>query len=108
MFADDYRGDVINFRGEFRTHGTSKQAATSRAGLFLRVVGGQRAGRPVTERAALTDPDNHLVMISGDRDWAGQQVTARVPEDANSVMFGVFLAGPGRIEMRDPELARAD
>ena len=47
-------------------------------------------------------------MISGDRDWTSHQVTARVLEDSNSVVFGVFLAGPGRIEMRNAELARAD
>jgi hypothetical protein len=27
--------------------------------------------------------------------------------DANTVAFGLFLAGPGRIELRDPELTRA-
>ena len=58
--------------------------------------------------AAVNDPDNNLVMISGDRDWTSYQVTARVLEDSNSVIFGVFLAGPGRIEMRNAELARAD
>jgi hypothetical protein len=63
---------------------------------------------PLTERAAVNDPDNNLVMISGDGDWTSHQVTVRVPEDSNSVIFGAFLAGPGRIEMRNAGLARAD
>ena len=108
MFADDYRGAVVTFRGEFRTSGMTSPAATGGAGLFLRIVGESDTRLPATERAALTDPDNHLVPISGDRDWAGQQVTARVPEGASGVIFGVFLAGPGRIEMRDLDLAHAE
>jgi RNA polymerase sigma-70 factor (ECF subfamily) len=109
MFADDYRGAVVTFRGEFRIQGTAGAAAgdagaPSRAGLFLRVVSGADVRQPRTERAAISDPDNHLVMISGDGDWTSHQVTARVPEDGNSVAFGVFLAGRGRIEMRHTEL----
>ena len=101
MFADDYRGAAVTFRGEFRTRGT----ASSRAGLFLRVVSGQDARLPVTERAAVDDPDNNIVMIPGDRDWTSHEVTARVSADSNTVIFGVFLAGPGEIEMRNAELA---
>ena len=33
-------------------------------------------------------------------------VTAPIPDDANTVAFGLFLAGPGRIGLRDPELTR--
>ena len=111
MFADDYRGDLVTFRGEFRTRGTAGTGAagtSTAAGLFLRVVGGQDVRLPLTERAAVNDPANNIVMISGDRDWTGQQVTARVPDDANTIIFGVFLAGPGRVEVRDADLARAD
>jgi RNA polymerase sigma-70 factor (ECF subfamily) len=104
IFADDYRGDAVTFRGEFRTHGT----AQGRAGLFLRVVSEDDTRLPLTERAAVNDPDNNLVMISGDGDWTSHQVTVRVLHDSNSVVFGVFLAGPGRIEMRSAELTRAD
>jgi hypothetical protein len=32
-------------------------------------------------------------------------VTARVPDDANTLVFGIFLSGRGRIEMRNTELA---
>jgi RNA polymerase sigma-70 factor (ECF subfamily) len=108
MFADDYRGDAVTFRGEFRTSGTTRTDAASRAGLFLRIVSGDGTRLPLTERAAVDDPSNNLVMISGDGDWTSHQVTVRVPDDSNSVIFGVFLAGPGRIEMRNAELARAD
>jgi hypothetical protein len=29
-----------------------------------------------------------------------------VPSDSDAVVFGIFLAGPGRIELRNPELLR--
>ena len=52
MYADDYRGAVVTFRGEFRS-----EAAADRAGLFLRVSQDPRGIRgPLTERAALDDP----------------------------------------------------
>ncbi|MGH3253796.1 MAG: hypothetical protein ACRDOU_00080 [Streptosporangiaceae bacterium] len=54
----------------------------------------------------LADPDNHIVTVAGQPDWTGHEVTASVPGDTYTVMFGVFLAGPGRIELRDPELTR--
>jgi hypothetical protein len=39
--------------------------------------------------------------------WAAHQVAARVPADGDAVVFGIFLAGHGRIELRNPELRRA-
>jgi hypothetical protein len=115
IFADDYRGAVVTFRGEFRTRDeaagtdTGRTGAANRAGLFLRIVRGRNVRQPLTERAAVNDPDNHIVTLSGDHDhgWASHQVTARVPDDANTVLFGVFLAGHGRIELRHAELTTA-
>ena len=43
----------------------------------------------------------------GPGDWTTHEVTAPIPDDANAVAFGLFLAGPGRIELRNPELTRA-
>ena len=60
-----------------------------------------------TARIELADPDNTIVAIGGDRDWASHEVTARIPGDCDIVAFGVFLAGPGRIELRHAELIRA-
>jgi len=111
MTVDDYLGTVIVFRGRFRTEGTAKTA--SRAGLFIRVRRGRDIGSgrdirgPLTEDAVLTDPSNHIVTIAGGRDWTGHEVTARVPDDCDTVVFGIFLAGPGRIELRDADLTRA-
>jgi hypothetical protein len=112
MFADDYLGAVIAFRGQFRISGTAAGEAASRAGLFLRVRRGQDTGSgrdirgPLTEAAVLADPGNHIVTIAASRDWTRHEATARVPGDCTTVMFGLFLAGPGRIELRDAELTR--
>ncbi len=95
---------MATFGGEFRTRDTAGTGAASRAGLFLRVVREHDVRQPRTERAAVDDPDNTIATIPGDRGWTSQQVTARIPEDTSTVVFGVFLAGRGRIEMRHAEL----
>jgi hypothetical protein len=58
---------------------------------------------PFTAQAALADPANHVVTLEGPGDWTTREVTAPIPDDANTVAFGLFLNGPGRIELRDPE-----
>jgi len=104
IFADDYRGATVVFRGEFRV-----TDAPRRAGLLLRVNTDPRRDirGPLTESAALADPDNTIVTIGDDRDWVSREVTARVPGDCDILAFGIFLAGPGRIELRHAELVRA-
>ena len=37
--------------------------------------------------------------------WTRHQVSARVPDDSDAFVFGVFLAGAGQIEVRNTELA---
>jgi hypothetical protein len=44
--------------------------------------------------------------MADNRDWASREVAARIPDDADTILFGVFLVGPGRIELRDTELTR--
>lgn len=101
-FADDYRGTSVTFRGQFRTPGS-----TSRAGLFLRVMKPPTIHGPFTAQAALADPSNHIVTIANHADWTTHEVTAPIPDDTDTIAFGVFLTGPGRIDLRDPELTPA-
>jgi hypothetical protein len=100
VYADDYRGASVVFRGEFRV-------PEGRAGLFLRVNEGRPIRGPLTEQAAFADPDNNVTPVANDPGWAPRQVSARVAADVDAVVFGIFLAGPGRIELRNPELRLA-
>jgi hypothetical protein len=100
IYADDYYGAVVVFHGQVRTEDTA-----GRAGLFLRVGRPRDVRGPLTTDAVLADPDNHIVMAGG-RDWTRYQVTARIPTDANTILFGLFLAGRGRIELRDAKLTQ--
>jgi RNA polymerase sigma-70 factor, ECF subfamily len=100
IYADDYRGTVVVFRGQVRTEDTA-----GRAGLFLRIRTPLDVRGPLTAEGQLADPANHIVMADN-RDWASREVTARIPDDADTILFGVFLAGRGRIELRDTELIR--
>ena len=101
IFADDYRGAEVVFRGQFRT-----PEGAGLAGLFLRVMKPRDLHGPFTAQAALADPGNHIVTLEAPGDWSTHEVTASIPDDANTVAFGVFLAGSGRIELRDPELTQ--
>jgi RNA polymerase sigma-70 factor (ECF subfamily) len=101
LHAGDYRGAAVTFRGEFRTE------TANRAGLFLRASREWDIRGPLTGHAVLADPNNTIVPIAADRDWTSHEVTAQVPDGADFVMFGIFLAGPGRIELRHPTLTRA-
>jgi RNA polymerase sigma-70 factor (ECF subfamily) len=100
LYCDDYRGSMITFSAEFRT-----ADAPGRAGLFLRVNEGQPIRGPITDRSVFADPDNNIVTIPAGQGWTRHQVSARVPDDSDAFVFGVFLAGAGRIELRNADLA---
>jgi RNA polymerase sigma-70 factor (ECF subfamily) len=99
VFADDYRGGTVVFRAEFRV-------PEGRGGMFLRVNEGRSIRGPLTEQAAFGDPDNNVTPVPNGPGWAPHQVAARVPPDSDGVVFGIFLARPGRIELRNPELLK--
>jgi len=101
IYADDYRDAVIVFSGQVRTEDTA-----GRAGLCVWVRRVQDSRRRWTDEAAPGNPDNHIVTVE-DRDWTRHQITVRIPGDASVAGFGIFLAGPGRIELREAELTRA-
>jgi RNA polymerase sigma-70 factor, ECF subfamily len=104
VFADDYRGSVAVFGGEFRVQADGAE----RAGLFLRVRErpAQAVRGPLTEQAALADPDNIITTVPDAREWTRHEVAALIPGDGDFIVFGMFLIGRGRIELRDPELIR--
>jgi len=96
IYADDYLGRTVTFRGQLRTAGVAGQA-----GLHL------AAGRPVDP------PGEHLrgrgvssLTAPGSSDWTWHEVTMPV-HDAGVIRFGISLAGRGRIELRHPELSPA-
>lgn len=98
VYSDDYRGSTVTFRAEFRV-------SADKAGLFLRVNEGHSIRGPVTEEVAFADPDNNVTPVNPDAEWTSHQVSALVvPADSDVIVFGFFLAGPGKIEMRNPEL----
>ena len=103
MWADDYRGSVVKFRGRLRGGGDA-----ALAGLFVRVEteSGPGLGNPLNLDDALADAGTTSSTAAAAPNWTQHEVTAHVPGDCRIVMFGVFLAGSGRIELRDPELAR--
>ena len=96
IYADDYLGGTVVFRSRIRTRGTPN------AGLFVRVRGPVDVRSPVTPAAALADPSNHVSMVPASSAWSEHEVSAEIPVDASSIVFGIFLAGQGRVELKDP------
>jgi bifunctional DNase/RNase len=101
--AEDYHDRTVTFRGDLRTTDVA-----GRAGLVLRVPRQGRLGQQRPDgRDPLHDPENYFAFVTGTGDWARHEVTAQIPPDANSIIFGVFLDGPGQIELRNPQLEPA-
>jgi hypothetical protein len=97
IYADDYRGSTITFRGQLRTTDVAGQA-----GLHL------AAGRPgELPGVHLRDRGGSSLTGPGSGDWAWHEVTVPVPGDAGVIRFGISLTGGGRVELRDPELSPA-
>jgi hypothetical protein len=92
IFADDYRGGSVVFRGEIRTrHGTEQ------AGLRLEILRHWwRTGR--------AREDHGRTVAGGHRTWTGHEITALIPDDADIIRFGIMLTGTGSIALRNPEL----
>jgi RNA polymerase sigma-70 factor (ECF subfamily) len=102
VFADDFRGSTVVFRGEFRVRADTP----GRAGMFLRANEGHSITGPMTERSVFADPDNNITPIPDAGDWTRYDITAQVPDDSDAVVLGIFLAAGGQIELRNPELIR--
>jgi len=95
IYADDYRGATVVFRGEIRT-----EPLTEQAGLRLEIIRHWwRAGRA---------REDHAATVSGGTPWTWHEVTAPIPADADIIRFGVSLTGSGRIQLRNPELRSAE
>ena len=100
--AEDYCGLTITFRGELHSTGVA-----DRAGLLLHVNRGPAGPRPADLDPRYDprhDPRNHFAAVSDSNDWIRHEVAAQIPGDAATVSFGVFLTGPGQIELRNAEL----
>jgi len=99
IYAEDYRGAAVTFRGQLRATGMAGQA-----GLHLAVTG------PRLESVATTPLLGHGSSLTapGSSDWTWHEVTVPVPGEATAIRFGISLAGHGRIELRRAELNRAE
>ncbi len=105
VFADDYRGATVIFRAQVRRTADGP----GRAGLFLRASQEQSPRylrEPLTELAVLADPGNTFTQVPAGSQWASHEVAAQIPAGCDIFLFGIALAGPGRIELRNPELVR--
>ena len=98
IYADDYRGRTVTFRGQLRTTGIAGQA-----GLHLAVSGPPHGplGAPPLDHGTSSP------TAPGSSDWTWYEVTTPVPGEATAIRFGIFLAGHGRIELRGAELTPA-
>lgn len=97
IYADDYRGAAVTFRGQLRVTGVAGQAG-------LHLAAGWPAGPPGEH---LREGGGSSLTGPGSSDWTWHEVTVPVPGEAGVVRFGIWLAGPGRVELRDAQLSAA-
>jgi hypothetical protein len=45
--------------------------------------------------------EDGVAVLSGSA-WSEHEITVGIPVDASSIVFGIFLAGHGRIDLKDP------
>jgi hypothetical protein len=95
IFADDYRGATVVFRGDIRT-----ERLTEQAGLRLEILRDRWRAGHVRE-------DHAVAVFGGRSQWTTYEIAALIPRDADMIRFGIGLSGPGRIWLRNPELSRA-
>jgi hypothetical protein len=94
--AADYCGRPVTFRGQLRATDIVGQA-----GLHL-AVSVPPAG---LFGAQLRDHGGSSLTAPGSSDWTRHEVTMPVPAEATAILFGISLAGRGRIELRGAELS---
>lgn len=94
IYAEDYRGGAVTFFAEVRTGHRTEQAR-----LRLLVIRHESRDEPHRE--------DHGVTVSGRTEWTRHEITALVPGDANMILFGVELTGPGVVALRNPALRQA-
>jgi RNA polymerase sigma factor (sigma-70 family) len=111
--ADDYRGATVTLRAEVRS-----QDVGDRAELSLDIVdqpGGHGqdqvthappGDQPQPVQRVHRDQQHLSEAITGTRDWTRYQITGQVPADAEHMGFELTLTGPGRVWVRNVELAR--
>jgi hypothetical protein len=111
--ADDYHGATVTLRAEVRS-----QDVGGHAELSLDIVnqpGGPNqdpvmhappSDQPQPVQRVHRDRQHLSEAIAGTRDWTRYQITARIPADAEHMGFELTLTGPGRVWLRNVELAR--
>jgi hypothetical protein len=97
IYADDYRGRAVTFRGQLRTTGLAGQAGLH---LAVRRPPDEPLGAPLLAHGSSP-------TVPGSSDWTWHEVTVAVPAEATAIRFGISLAGHGRIELRGAELTPA-
>jgi hypothetical protein len=94
VFADDFRGAPVAFRGDYRT-----ENVVGGAGLCLRIL--WRGKEPDREQ-------EQVATAAGSTEWSRDEISTLVPEDADMIRFGIILTGSGRVWLRNPVLRRGD
>ena len=71
-----------------------------------RVMHAPPSDQPQPVQRVHRDRQHLSEAITGTRDWTRYQITGQVPADAEHMGFELTLTGPGRVWLRNVELAR--
>lgn len=88
--ADEYRGKRIRCKAYIKT-----SEANEGAGLWVRVENEQYL-------LAFDNTDNR--MVKGTADWQERAIVLDVPEEATTIVYGIYLTGKGKMWVDGVEL----
>jgi hypothetical protein len=111
--ADDYRGATVTLRAEMRSQDVGGHAELSLDIVSQpeghnqdRVIHAPPGDQPQPVQRVSRDRQHLSQDINGTGAWARYQMTGPVPADAEHMGFELALTGPGRVWLRNVELAR--
>jgi hypothetical protein len=87
-----YLNERVRFAGNVKT-----EKVENWCGLWMRVDGRNEWGRPKSLRFYNMQDQE----IRGSRDWTRHAVVLDVPTEAEAIVFGVVIDGPGSMSVRD-------
>jgi RNA polymerase sigma-70 factor, ECF subfamily len=111
--ADDYHGATATLRAEVRSQDVAGHAELSLDAVSHahghsqdRVMHAPPSDQPQPVQRVDRDRKHLSETITGTRDWTRYQITLPVSADAEHMGFELILTGPGRVWLRNVELAR--
>ncbi|OGS01972.1 MAG: hypothetical protein A3G41_01955 [Elusimicrobia bacterium RIFCSPLOWO2_12_FULL_59_9] len=94
--ADEYRGKRLRYAAQLKFKSVAYQV-----GLWMWVIG------PNNNILTSDFMDDAGRLLKGDSDWRGVEIVLDVPKNAQRIVYGLRLSGPGKAWLSDTKIEPA-